>query len=475
MKILLNGFTTLLASVLALTVLTSCKNAEDSAVIDVNYAPVANAGLDQAQTADAKVLLDGSASFDEDGDTLNYSWSFEYVPEGSSLGEGGADAFFPNGSNESVQTSFQPDAVGTYVVALKVNDTRLWSAPDFVVVRTETPETIPVADAGEDVIVNQGDSVCLDGSGSYDPSGMPLSYLWSLVAIPELSTLDSTGLQGADSSELCFTADARGVYTFSLQVSNGLTSSLSDGANVTSVGDNGEPVANAGEDKSGQDCSWHSLSGGGSVDPDGDTLSYFWELQSKPSDSDTASDTSFNPDRFASNPTFFADTAGVYVLSLTVFDGSNWSTPDLLVITVGERAFNNPPVVSIDTPDAIDAGEACCEPSGYVYDCDECTSQTTSLGDVVTINDPDNDPYTTKWEVIDGDVTFVDDSDVATNFKMDDIEPAEPQITEDNEFQLQLTVTDCTGEATVATVTQVVQCTGADETDTGIDCEAAEE
>ena len=470
MKTNLTGFALLGAFALA-----GCGDKDaDSTVVEVNNIPTANAGDDITQGADESVVLDGAGSFDADGDTLTYVWSFEYVPEGSALLEQGQDAFFPNNSTDAVSSSFSPDVVGTYVAALKVHDTAAWSVADYVVIVTETPETIPVADAGTDIVANKGDTVCTDGSGSYDPTGKDLTYLWSVVDIPELSTLDNSGLTDADASAMCFTADARGVYTFGLQVSNGLATSLSDAVNVTSVGDNGEPVANAGNDKVGQDCTWHGLDATSSVDPDGDSLKYFWELQSKPSDSETSSDDSFNPDRYNSNPTFFADTAGVYVLSLTVFDGENWSSPDIISITAGERSFNSPPVVSIATPDTVDAGAACCEPSGYVYNCEECTSQTVNLGDLVTITDPDNDPVTIVWESIEGSAVFVDVTDPGTNIAIDDLEPTEPLVTDDIEIQLSMTATDCTGAVTVATVTQIVQCRGADETDTGIDCVSEE-
>lgn len=447
--------------------LSGCKDEVDTGVAEVNATPIANAGPDQVVPADVAVLLEGTASFDEDGDSLSYTWSFEFVPEGSALT---VDSITPNGDGSASAPSFQPDVVGTYVLGLKVNDGKLWSDPDFVVIKTETPEDLPVANAGVDQVVDQGSSVCLDGSESYDPSGLPLTYYWGIVSLPELSDLESGDLTNADTSEMCFVADARGIYTFTLEVSNGLVTSLADAANVTAVGDNGEPIANAGEDKAGQDCTWHALNATGSVDPDGDSLKYFWEIQSKPSASAVHNDSSFNPDRYSPSPTFFADQAGVYVLSLTVFDGTNWSVPDILTLTIGERSFNSPPVVSIATPPTIDAGAACCEPSGYIYDCEECTTQTTSLGTGVTINDPDNDPYTILWEEVEGSVTFTDPTDLNTNLKLDDIEPSEPQVTDDNQFEIQLTVTDCTGEATVATVIQIATCTGADETDTGIDC-----
>lgn len=42
---------------------------------EVNTAPVADAGVDRTVTVGASVALDGSASFDPDGDDLTFAWS----------------------------------------------------------------------------------------------------------------------------------------------------------------------------------------------------------------------------------------------------------------------------------------------------------------------------------------------------------------------------------------------------------------
>ncbi len=51
----------------------------------------------------------------------------------------------------------------------------------------------PVANAGADQTVNEQDLVQLDGSGSYDPEGETLAYLWT--APPEIQLSDSTNMQ----------------------------------------------------------------------------------------------------------------------------------------------------------------------------------------------------------------------------------------------------------------------------------------
>src|SRR6056297_1170454 len=93
-----------------------------------NTAPVADAGADQTVTAGDTVNLDGSASFDDDGDTLTYSWAFVSVPEGSEASLTNAD---------TVGATFTADLVGDYVVELVVNDGTEDSAADQVTITAE--------------------------------------------------------------------------------------------------------------------------------------------------------------------------------------------------------------------------------------------------------------------------------------------------------------------------------------------------
>jgi hypothetical protein len=70
-----------------------------------------------------------------------------------------------------------------------------------------------------------------------------------------------------------------------------------------------------------------TLSGAGSTDPNDDPLTYSWRFQSTPTGSTAtlAAATSVSP-------TFTADMAGLYVLSLVVSDGLRTSAPDSVVV-----------------------------------------------------------------------------------------------------------------------------------------------
>ena len=70
----------------------------------------------------------------------------------------------------------------------------------------------PVADAGPDQIGVGAGTVTLNGSGSYDPEGDPLTYQWTQIAGPSVS------ITGANTATATFPAAAGQSYSFRLTV-----------------------------------------------------------------------------------------------------------------------------------------------------------------------------------------------------------------------------------------------------------------
>jgi hypothetical protein len=99
-----------------------------------NVQPVANAGTSQSAQAGETVTLNGSGSFDANGDPLTFSWAITSFPAGS-----GATIADPG----AMITTFVPDLAGTYVIQLVVNDGLLDSVPSTTQVQVVANPTVP--------------------------------------------------------------------------------------------------------------------------------------------------------------------------------------------------------------------------------------------------------------------------------------------------------------------------------------------
>jgi len=92
-------------------------------LIAPNQPPVAIAGNDQTVDVGSQVQLDGSASFDPDGDPLTFTWAFISMPDGSQ-----AQLSDPT----SPTPTFIADLSGEYLLELTVDDGRGETASDQV-------------------------------------------------------------------------------------------------------------------------------------------------------------------------------------------------------------------------------------------------------------------------------------------------------------------------------------------------------
>jgi hypothetical protein len=181
-----------------------------------NVAPRADAGPDANAAPSRPIMLDGSASRDPNNTTVTYSWRIVEQPPGS----------HPTLTNAtSAKPTFTADMAGRYVLALVCSDGTLTSPVDQVVIIVATGNLPPVANAGPDQTVTNGQLVTLDGTGSTDPNGDPLSYSWCLRGRPEGSTAT---LSGANTAHPTFTPDVAGSYVLCLTVNDGQSGSASD-------------------------------------------------------------------------------------------------------------------------------------------------------------------------------------------------------------------------------------------------------
>ena len=176
-----------------------------------NSPPVANAGPNQTVAVGTTVALDGSGSSDADGSTLSFAWELISTPTGST-------AFLSNYQTSS--PSFVADQPGTYVAQLVVTADGLNSAPSVVTITTSN--TPPIAAVGPNLVVSTGSTVQLDGSGSTDVNGNPLTFEWSFVAVPIGS---AAAINNPTAVKPTFVADIAGTYIVQLVVNDGTVNS----------------------------------------------------------------------------------------------------------------------------------------------------------------------------------------------------------------------------------------------------------
>lgn len=273
-------------------------------VSNLNAAPVAVAGSNQSVTTATLVTLDGSASSDANRDALSYAWTLNAKPAGSV-------AVLSSGS--SPKPTFTADVAGTYVASLLVSDGLLTSNVSVVTVTASVVNAAPVAVVGPNQSVLTTAVVTLDGRLSTDANRDVLAYKWSLLSKPTGST---AALSSATAAQPTFTADLAGTYVASLIVNDGKLDSPVVATTVTASTANAAPVANAGTAQTVATAAVVLLDGRNSTDANGDSLTYTWVMLYKPTGSVAALSSAT-----ASQPTFTADLAGVYVLSLVVNDG----------------------------------------------------------------------------------------------------------------------------------------------------------
>jgi hypothetical protein len=267
-----------------------------------NIAPVAKAGSPQAVTQiDTTVTLDGSGSYDANGDLLTYAWSITAKPPESLATLNNAN---------SARPFFVADKHGTYVAQLTVSDGFDGVSSDTVTV--SFTNVLPMAEAGDNqAVAFYGATVTLDGSKSYDDNGDKLTYAWSLLAKPAGSVAQ---LSDTTAVTPTFVADMHGDYNIQLIVNDGFGGTATD--TVTVSFDNLLPVADAGSGGTFGVGQRVTLDGSRSSDPNHDPLTFKWSIISRPAGSATAI-----VDPAAPVTSLMLDAKGDYQVQLVVNDG----------------------------------------------------------------------------------------------------------------------------------------------------------
>lgn len=315
-----------------------------------NVAPTAvAAGPSSVVLVGTRVMLDGSASVDPNGDLLRYVWRWISRPLGSQA---------VLGFGTTARPEFVPDVAGDYVAGLVVNDGRANSAERGVTVRAASTAA-PVVNAGSTQSVLVGSTIDLDGSGAAVGAGTQanaalLTYLWTVVSRPEGGSASNT-ITNASTAKARFMPDVVGTYVFRLNVTDSQGNTASDVVSVRVSQRNAPPVAQAGGDRSALVGETVVLDGSRSTDANpGDVLTYTWQLISSPT-SPQASTAKLSPGANAAGTlangravAITPDLPGTYVVGLVVRDGTDSS--EMSVATINVRAANQAPRAKITGP-----------------------------------------------------------------------------------------------------------------------------
>jgi hypothetical protein len=176
-----------------------------------NRAPSANAGADKTASLSASgIELDGSASSDPDGNSIQYSWRVESQPNSASA---------TIDDSSSATATLQTLVPGEYTISLTVTDSAGASSTDNIVL-TLTNDAPVISSSASRFMPAVGDNVTLDAAGSNDPNGHSLTYAWEVISSPAASFIKT---EFNDVTPI-IQFDAEGEYIIELTVSDGYAS-----------------------------------------------------------------------------------------------------------------------------------------------------------------------------------------------------------------------------------------------------------
>jgi hypothetical protein len=404
-----------------------------------NQRPVAITSAPGTVPEGSNVCLDGSTSYDpEDGIPVStYAW--EQVP---AAGEPSVTLDNPGTSGPCFDTpDVGPGGVDLHF-RLTVTDSRGASsdstlAAATVLVHVNYLNHPPTARAGDDQNQDEGLTVHLDGSGSSDPDGNPLTYAWSQVdnGSPPVTIIPDQG-NPPDPSKATFIAPQVPCGGAPVVMRLTVDDTYADGLrtddvqiNVTNV--NNRPTADAGGNQDhiseGATVELH----GTGHDNDGEALTFQWTQTGGPDLGllPSGQDLSFTA------PSIGGGDANAFVdlyFSLTVSDTCSGSTTTEPISVHVANIPHAPVAVAQANPTSANEG-------GNTVQLDGSMS-----------SDPDMDTLTYTWEQIDGPPVTLVYSPGDTYYTMPMF--ATPWVSANTVLKFKLTVSDWPGSAKSAYV-----------------------
>jgi len=196
---------------------------------DVNHPPVA-AAADLTVGESSQVTLDGSASYDLDGDSLTYSW---FQTAGPNVELSDATGARPVFTSPTVSTEGT-----TLIFELTVSD-GIATATATVKVVVENVNHLPVASAGMDQVRSEASTIVLNGTLSGDVDGDAITYNWTQLTGAPVTLSDNAGQTPSFIAPLVGPEGA--TLEFQLVVNDGLVDSAPARVTITVLNINSPP------------------------------------------------------------------------------------------------------------------------------------------------------------------------------------------------------------------------------------------
>ncbi|WP_105166996.1 PKD domain-containing protein [Pseudoalteromonas sp. T1lg23B] len=333
-------------------------------VLNSDMPLVASAGPDITVKKGQIVLLDGSESRDLNGVITGYQWRIIEKPDNS------LTKIF---TDKKVKTSFVADQVGQYIVELSVQNDQGDIATDTLTVTSDAlgENSTPVVVLKDlETQLKPNEVIVLDASESYDPDRFDnLSFMWEVVSQPAGADANLSTLFAAQTS---FSATVLGDYEVKVSVTDSQGASAQASYTLSVTTDNLPPVAQLGEDIS-VPIAPLELVCKSCFDPEGEPLTYQWQLLSRPQQS--AAQLQSPTEAIAK---LHPDVAGEYAVAVSVSDGQTEVTSNTQTYYIDD---NQQPTAHLSGPTEV-----------YIGNTVELDASQSS--------DPNNDVLTYEWQFV---------------------------------------------------------------------------
>ena len=123
-----------------------------------------------------------------------------------------------------------------------------------------------------------------------------------------------------------------------------------------------------------------------------------------------------------------------------MYDGTQWSAPDIVEHTVNGTALNEAPIANAGEDMIIDI-EGDCETSSYVWTCGDCEEAIATL-DGTGSTDPNDDTMSYLWTEKTGGIT-IDTPESAFTYARYPSQPSSYGVETQATFTVDLKVADC--------------------------------